>query len=709
MIIPFIYDFSPTKQADQLWAFFSSLSMQKKTRGAIIAPEHFFDTQSWRNNDRQEAISREWASYYCYDLPCGDDLTKIQKIMFPDDIIRKIAAETGSLSAAAIKLHRENCEPLVRWLVETFDKLKVAGQHIDAVMVLGELPSVNEACRRCNTKVIHFEWGPLRPATYLRTAYWDQIGIIAPSEIAIKYKEFKRIKHQLPMLNKKALLALFLKDEFCECIQFLDVKPEYEIGLCAQEEGNYRIQALGYKGNADMIAWAQERYSKEEILFRDRPSVPLPAIAQGIEKDMSLTPSQFICRCKRIVSIHSNMAFEAMLWGKPSYILGEMPYKIEAYTDLDFKEENPVQESFLNFVLFAFLVPYQRLWDIKYMTWRLTEPSIKDIYLSNLNFYCELQGLDAERLKDKNFSAEEILWQKKCGAEGQKLGIKLDNLQRLSPDLKIRKMFLKMETKEAQAKLFCIQKDNSFEVSFVIPKAGKIYITFVIPAGGKISVDASSSDGAAIKIHPINAEKDNVSFCKENPIYQANVEKNDTVLILKGVLIEIEPFVLALERMFEEQNNNWQLSMMLEREREEKKNLEQYLQEEKNQNEQLRVYSEQCEKNFFKKDQWIQKLEMQVVEKDKWQKKLEGDIQEQKSGIAEERKAWASEKKEFIQENECLKTKIVEQKKCLWELEKNLKKSPVKSAIKILRKKTIAPLSAGLEEKINHGEKKGDE
>ena len=78
------------------------------------------------------------------------------------------------------------------------------------------------------------------------------------------------------------------------------------------------------------------------------------------------------------------------------------------------------------------------------MTWRLTEPSIKDIYLSNLNFYCELQGLDAERLKDKNFSAEEILWQKKCGAEGQKLGIKLDNLQRLSPDLKIRKMFLKM-------------------------------------------------------------------------------------------------------------------------------------------------------------------------------------------------------------------------------------------------------------------------
>ena len=100
---------------------------------------------------------------------------------------------------------------------------------------------------------------------------------------------------------------------------------------------------------------------------------------------------------------------------------------------------------------------------------------------------------------------------------------------------------------------------------------------------------------------------------------------------------------------------------------------------------------------------------MQVVEKDKWQKKLEGDIQEQKRGIAEERKAWASEKKEFIQENERLKTEIVEQKKCLWELEKNLKKSPVKSAIKILRKKTIAPLSAGLEEKINHGEKKGDE
>ena len=111
------------------------------------------------------------------------------------------------------------------------------------------------------------------------------------------------------------------------------------------------------------------------------------------------------------------------------------------------------------------------------------------------------------------------------------------------------------------------------------------------------------------------------------------------------------------------------------------------------------------EQKIAEKDQWIQKLETQVVEKDRWQKKLEGDIQEQKSGIAEERKAWASEKKEFIQENECLKTKIVEQKKCLWELEKNFKKSPVT----IFRKKTIAPLSAELEEKINHGEKKGDE
>ena len=81
------------------------------------------------------------------------------------------------------------------------------------------------------------------------------------------------------------------------------------------------------------------------------------------------------------------------------------------------------------------------------------------------------------------------------------------------------------------------------------------------------------------------------------------------------------------------------------------------------------------EQRIAEKDQWIQKLETQVVEKDRWQKKLEGDIQEQKSGIAEERKTWASEKKEFIQENECLKTKIVEQKKCLWELEENLKKA----------------------------------
>ena len=625
MFLPFIYDFSPTKEASQLWAFFSFLSMQKKINGPIIAPKAFFNPKTWVKNGRQEAVNQAWAEYNCYDLPQQEDLQKIQPIAFPDEILQTLATEETSFTSAAARLHREIYEPLVQWLEDTIKSLKEKGCNVQAVIVLGELPSVKEACQRCGITSLYFEWGPLRPALYQRTAYLDRLGVISPSEIAQKYEQFQQVQDKVPILEKKALLALLLKDEFCSCVQYLDAEPEYEMGVCAQEEGNFRNLAFGYFTNADLIAQAKEVYADCDILFRDRPSAPLPVAAQGIEKDCSMTPAQFVCRCKRVASISSNMAFEAMLWGKPSYIVGPMPYKIKAESNLKNKDAEAVDDAFLNFAVFAFLIPYQKLLDVEYLEWRLKNPPIEDIYLSNLKYYCNIQNLNFDTLSASGFLAEDILKEKGYEPNGQPLGIVGKEAGCLRPEWNTKKILVQQQENQ-QTILFCVEKDGRFTVSVPVKKAGKTTLSILMPAGAKISIDDAVVGEQKVKITAVNCEKDGVSFCKENPTFEFDNDTDSAILTIQGNLQEINPFELAINRMFEEQNQNWELSEQLKQKQSEWQQLSQ-------QNQQLREYSQKQETDILEKNQWQQKLEADILLKNELQQKLELEVEAKQNEV----------------------------------------------------------------------------
>lgn len=53
----------------------------------------------------------------------------------------------------------------------------------------------------------------------------------------------------------------------------------------------------------------------------------------------------------------------------------------------------------LNWFVFAYLIPFERLFDASYYRWRLSEPSENEIYLSNYDYWRKLgaKGIGAQR------------------------------------------------------------------------------------------------------------------------------------------------------------------------------------------------------------------------------------------------------------------------------------------------------------------------
>lgn len=669
MLLPFIYDFSPSRSMDQLWVFFSFLTMQKKTHGPLIAPAEFFDSATWTRNGRKEATDPVWGSYNCYDMPEESDLEQIEKVVFPESLMETMGERFATGSDLTVALHREPLPELVDWFSQLIQSYQKQGQTVDAVLSLGELPSINEACSRCGIKSYHFEWGPMRPPTYLRTAYLDECGVVVPSKIEERYAAFQEQKSTLPLLSHQALLALFLNKDYISCLKMFGQEPEYEAGICAQQESIARFFAIGYQSNADMVAYAKRYFPAEKVLFRDKMLSPLPAIAAGMKKDDSISPAQFMCRCKCLLSLNSNMGFEAMLWGKPVAILSEAPYRFMGVSSLaGTPEAAPVE--FLNFVLFAFLIPYQRLLDAEYLHWRCTDPSEKEIYLSNLEYYCTQQGLDLEKLKQSGYDAAEILRQKGFNGNADELSIPLETGNKLNPNLPIRFVRTKNADGEVLAsKMMNLGENGEFEAVFSVEQEMPSQIVLNLQACAKVTELEVCIDGAKVQATPVNAQKDNVFFLCQNPAFSIQAAKGK-VMTLRGRLQEIPLAELAVQLVREQQAENWEANHRLE-------DALAQIDSKQNQIESSQKWSEKLEGDIRELNGTIQaltkekeacaaELEQHVQEHQSWCEKLEKDIQELKNAIqalAEEKEACAAELEQREQEHQSLYEKQKEKER----------------------------------------------
>ena len=128
--------------------------------------------------------------------------------------------------------------------------------------------------------------------------------------------------------------------------------------------------------SADLINKAMKDYGT--ILIRNHPLASMQyaattSLGSGV-MDTSNNSLEFVSKCKKIMTINSSVAFEAMLMGREVEILGDSPFaRIPAML-------SGSKLLALNFAVFSYLVP-NRLWDNEeYIKFRLNEKDEEVLY-----------------------------------------------------------------------------------------------------------------------------------------------------------------------------------------------------------------------------------------------------------------------------------------------------------------------------------------
>ena len=404
MFIPFIFSLDPANDYYYLWIFYKFLNMAKQYNAPFIAQEQYFVNPEVFKKMGKREVTEEWARGMEYDLPCVDDLYKIKQYPIPKILEKKLIEERGSQTNAWTYVLSERWKPLEEFISTVLEDI-INNEHvqIEGFFTWCHIPSLSYIAQQYNIPVIHMEWGPLRPPSYRKTAYFDFTGVYKSNQLEEGYIKFinQSAENQVHYLSRKEILSIFLDYKLIENIDLLDCKPEYEIGVaCTYTIDLFSMAYSSSLNNLEVITIANRYYSDKNILVRPHPGDPARANTNHHILDNSPSSMHFVNRCKRIAVINSNIAFEAMLWGRTAYVLGASPYLFKAQGDLSDRDDSVVELEFVNYVVFAYLVPYELMLDVEYIRWRLSSPTEVEIYNRHLNYYLACRGIDTEILTE---------------------------------------------------------------------------------------------------------------------------------------------------------------------------------------------------------------------------------------------------------------------------------------------------------------------
>lgn len=416
MIVSFVMTMLTISDRPYLWAFYKFLDMAQKNNGALIAQEEYFiDPLLLAKKGRVEAYDKAW-NERCelnYDIPTQQTLDEVQKYIIPKSFEEQLIHDKGSINDANMCLLTEEIDELKVMISGFLSAIQDSNQEIDAIMTLCHIPSLSAVAAEFGIPVIHFEMGTFREPTYLKTCYFDFDCLYGSASTEKRYHSFieEIEKNPVPIMQNQEILALLLQRDYMHYINHFNDSPKYELGIAL----GYTIWPLYLRNtfcdDSELLYRAGKVYPMDQLLVRKHPSDPQGSTYPRYDycRDTSATTLDFLLKCKRIASVGSNVSFEGMLWGKTGYVLTDCPYTYKMKREI---EDTSLQEfdlHYLNFYIFAYLVPFSLLWDMDYIHWRLTNPSETEIYIKHLKFYFEKKGISFDEFMQSTNHLEYLL------------------------------------------------------------------------------------------------------------------------------------------------------------------------------------------------------------------------------------------------------------------------------------------------------------
>lgn len=410
MIIPFIFNLSTYSETAYAWLFFKSVDMVKRYNWPIIAQEVYLNTslKDFIKNGQRAAFDKEFIDeHFWYDVPKSRDMKSFGRYPIKEEVINELIATTGSYNDASKLILSEVYEPMVNMICEHIEDInKKYEEPIEAFCTLCHVPSLSAAAEKYNIPVVHYEMGPFREPTYMKTAYFDLKSTNLGDTVTTRYKQFlNEMKGDKRLLSGKEILALMLRPEKIDLLNKYEVRPQKKCGV-----------ALGYA--ITELFLAQTGYNDGELLFRvekaygrDNMSVRLhPADPYGASypkyrpcyDPKNHSTIDFIMSCEEIFSVGSNVCIEAMFWGRKTHVIVKGPAYWGAVNSVEEKGKLTDVE-YLNFFAFNYLTPFRFMMNPEYIRWRLTNPSEKEIFDKHISVF----------LEDKNLSYDTLLLSEK--------------------------------------------------------------------------------------------------------------------------------------------------------------------------------------------------------------------------------------------------------------------------------------------------------
>lgn len=214
-----------------------------------------------------------------------------------------------------------------------------------------------------NLPLIHNELGALRPNLWKDSIYLDFQGVNHNTEFEERLICFSKIVDKIELLSQEDLIKLVAKDK-STALNIYNNKTCDKVGVALQvsTDSNLLMYSNGW-GIDDIISYAYNKYGKENLLIKNHPF----SMLQFEHKDFAFvnTPEELLMRSKKIITINSSMAFEAMLLGKEVEIIGDNTFKL--LTQL----EGMSKLATLNFAVISYLVPANLLFNKDYYNFRI--------------------------------------------------------------------------------------------------------------------------------------------------------------------------------------------------------------------------------------------------------------------------------------------------------------------------------------------------
>lgn len=430
MIVPFVMTLLTTAAQPYLWSFYTFMRLAEKQRGVIIAQEEYFTPPSvFEQAGRKEVCDEAFMARSGYSKPTDNEVARLDKYVIPRALEEELIKEKGCHNNAQLFFLSQRWDRLEELLESFISEIeKKHGEKIDAFMTLCHYPTLSAVAEKHGIKVIHFELGSLREPAYKKTAYFDFCNLYGDSSAERRYKKFAAVGKKLPILSRKALLALMYTDGFMKYLTILDRKPEYKMGVALGYATWPMFQVNTFMNDEELLYQVSRIYDSGEFITRKHPADP--ASAQYMKYDHSRDTKsrntvEFVLNCERIVSLGSNVSFEAMLYGRTAYTMTYYGPYYNSKHDLSDTALSAVDEDYVSFYAIGYLVPYEYMLDLNYLKWRLTEPGEEEIYLRHLELYLGKYGLNISdaydnSLFDRILSARKFDINKKYSFESPK-------------------------------------------------------------------------------------------------------------------------------------------------------------------------------------------------------------------------------------------------------------------------------------------------